>query len=189
MAPENSENENMVNLGIEQLQQLVQQTPSNYASTDRDDKSAMTATPDSKSSVEKMRYRARGRNKYKKGRRHRHRSKTPSMSPIRSPPRYCSKSCASKSGRRNPDKQDINLTNFTHCKEFGGYGFAHASPKSVPHKNAATTRNGRVGYRNGSVKRLALTARNMTIAMNDGVWTWTRSIARQNVQKKLEATK
>ena len=51
-APENRETANMVNLGIERLQQLVKKPPSEYASTDRDDESAMAATSDSESSVE-----------------------------------------------------------------------------------------------------------------------------------------
>ena len=46
-ATENSETANMVNLGIERLRQLVQQPPSDYASTDRDYESAMAATSDS----------------------------------------------------------------------------------------------------------------------------------------------
>ena len=37
-APENNETANMVTMGIERLQQLVQQLPSDYASTDRDKK-------------------------------------------------------------------------------------------------------------------------------------------------------
>ena len=49
-APENNETANMVNLGIERLQQFVHQPPSEYASTDRDKESAMAAT-DSKSSA------------------------------------------------------------------------------------------------------------------------------------------
>ena len=68
---EKSETANMVNLGIERLKQLVQQPPSEYACTDRDDESTMAATSDSKSSVEKTRYQARGRKKEKKGRCHR----------------------------------------------------------------------------------------------------------------------
>ena len=40
-AAENSEMANMVNIGIKRLQQLVQQLPSKYASTDRDDEIAM----------------------------------------------------------------------------------------------------------------------------------------------------
>ena len=51
-APENSETSNMVNLGIEPLQQLVQQPPSDYASTNHDDESVMAATFDSEISVE-----------------------------------------------------------------------------------------------------------------------------------------
>ena len=51
-APENSKTANMVNLGIERLQKLVQQPPSDYSSTDRDDESAMAETSDSESSVE-----------------------------------------------------------------------------------------------------------------------------------------
>ena len=81
----------------------------------------------------KTRYQARGRKKDKKGCRHWHRSQTPSTSPSRSLRRYRSKSCASISGSRIPDKRDINPTNCPYCKEFGGYGLAHASPKSVPH--------------------------------------------------------
>ena len=73
-APENSETANMVNLGIERQQTLVQQPPSEYVSTDRYDKSAMSATSDSESLVEKTRYRERGCKKDKKGRRQRHRS-------------------------------------------------------------------------------------------------------------------
>ena len=61
-APENSETANMVNLGIERLQQLVQQPPSGYTSINRDDEGAMSATSDRKSSVE-TRYRTEGHNK------------------------------------------------------------------------------------------------------------------------------
>ena len=122
----------MVNLDIERLHQLVQQPPYNYASTDRDGNSAMAATSDSESSVE-TRYRTRGRKKDKKGRRYRHGSRTPSTSTSRSPPRYCSKYCTRRSGSRKPDKRDINPTNCPHCKEFGGYGLAHALPKYLPH--------------------------------------------------------
>ena len=43
-APENNKTAHMVNLGIERLQQLVQQPPSEYASTDRNEESAMAAT-------------------------------------------------------------------------------------------------------------------------------------------------
>ena len=38
----------MVNIGIDRLQQLVQQPPSDYASTNCDDKSAMAATSNRK---------------------------------------------------------------------------------------------------------------------------------------------
>ena len=56
-APENSETANMVNLGIKLLQKLAKQPPpSNYASINRNTESAMAATPDSESSVEKARY-------------------------------------------------------------------------------------------------------------------------------------
>ena len=122
----------MVNLGIDWLQQLVQQ-PSEYASTDRDENSVMTATSDIESLVDKNAYRERGRKKYKKGRRHRHRSRSPATSPSRYPPRCCSKYCARRSVIRKTDKKDINPTNFLHCKVFGGYGLAHASPKSALH--------------------------------------------------------
>ena len=50
-APENNETANMLTMGIESLQKLVQQPPSDYASTNRDEESAMAAT-DSKSSAE-----------------------------------------------------------------------------------------------------------------------------------------
>ena len=73
-APENSKTANMVNLGIERLKHLVQQPPSDYASTNRDDDSTMAVTSESEISVGKTRYRSRGRRKDKKGRRHRHRS-------------------------------------------------------------------------------------------------------------------
>ena len=96
-APENSETANMANLGIEWLKQLVQQPPSDYASTDRNDKSAMAATSDRKILVE-TRYRTRWPKKEKKGRRYWHNSQTPWKSPSRSPPRYCSKSCTRISG-------------------------------------------------------------------------------------------
>ena len=56
-APKNSETANMVNLGIERLQQLVQQPKSEYASTNRDEESAVAAT-DSESLAE-TRYRKR----------------------------------------------------------------------------------------------------------------------------------
>ena len=72
-APENSETSNMVNLGIERLQQLVKHPPSKYTSTDCDDERAMAATSDSESLV-KTRYHTRGRKKDKKERRQQHRS-------------------------------------------------------------------------------------------------------------------
>ena len=53
LAPENSETSNMVNQGIERLQQLVQQLPSNYASTNCNDESAMATTSNIKISVKK----------------------------------------------------------------------------------------------------------------------------------------
>ena len=93
----------------------------------------MAATLGSKILVENTRYRARGCKKDKKVRHHCHRSRTPSTSPSRSSSQYRSKSHARRSVGRNPDKRDINPTNCPYCKEFGGYGLAHASPKSVPH--------------------------------------------------------
>ena len=114
------------------MQQLVQQPPSKYAPTDRNDESAMSAT-DRKSSAE-TRYLTSWRKKDRKGRRQRHRSQTPSASPSWYPPRYCRQSRPRRSSSRKPDKREINPTSFPHCKEFGGYGLAHASPKNVPHE-------------------------------------------------------
>ena len=139
----------MVNLCIKRLQQLVQQLPSEYTSTNRNEKSAMEATPDIKSSVE-MRYCTRGRKKDKKGRRQRHRSRTPLTSSSRSPPRYRRKSRARSSISRKPEKRDINLTSCPNFKEFGGYGLVHASPKTCRMQNAITKISGRVGDPNGS---------------------------------------
>ena len=51
-APEKSETANMLNLGIERLQQLLQHPPSEYTSTDRNDESAVAATSDRESSVD-----------------------------------------------------------------------------------------------------------------------------------------
>ena len=130
-APENNETANMVIMGIEQFQKLVQQPPSDYASTDRDKEIAMSET-DSKSSAE-TRYRTRGRKKDRKGRQQRHRSRTPSTSPIRSPPRHCIRPRPRRSSSRKPNKRDINPTSCPHSKEYGGYGLAHAVPKNVPH--------------------------------------------------------
>ena len=56
-APENNETTNMITMGIERLQKLIQQPPSDYASTDCDEESAM-ATTDSESSAV-TRYRTR----------------------------------------------------------------------------------------------------------------------------------
>ena len=50
-APENNETANMVTMEIERLQKLVQQPPSKYASTNRDEERAMAAT-NSESSAE-----------------------------------------------------------------------------------------------------------------------------------------
>ena len=55
-SPENIETVNMVNLGIERLHQLVQEPPSDYASTERDEKSVMAATSKSESLVGKTRF-------------------------------------------------------------------------------------------------------------------------------------
>ena len=57
-APETNGTANMVNLVIDWLQQLVQQ-PSEYASTNCNDESTMSATSDRESLVEKIRYRAK----------------------------------------------------------------------------------------------------------------------------------
>ena len=118
-------------MGIERLQQLVQKPPSDYTSTNRDEESAMAAT-DSESSAE-TRYQTRVRKKDRKGRRQRHRSRTPSTSPSRSPPRHRSRLSPRRSSSRKPDKRDINLTSCPNCKEYGGYGLAHAAPENVPH--------------------------------------------------------
>ena len=64
-APENKETANMVTMGIERLQQLVQQTPSDNASTDSDKEIAMAAT-DSESSAD-TRYHTRGCKKKNEG--------------------------------------------------------------------------------------------------------------------------
>ena len=142
----------MVNLGIERLKQLVQQPPSDYASINCKEESAMAANFNNESLAE-TRYRTRGCNKDKKGRQHQHRSQTPSTSPSRSPPRYHRKYRTRRSSSRKPDKRDINPTNCPHCKEFGGYGLAHASPKMYRIKNATTTRSGRVGDLDGSARK------------------------------------
>ena len=131
-ATDTNETANMINLGIERLQKLVQQ-PFEYASTNRSDESVMAETSDSKILVEKTRYRSIGQNKDKKLCRRRHRSRSPSTSPSRSPPPYRSRSRASRSASRKLGKKDINPKNCLHCREFGNYGLAHLSPKSVPH--------------------------------------------------------
>ena len=64
-SPKNNETANMVTMGIDILQQLVHQPPSDYASTDRDKESALAAT-DSKIS-EDTRCRPRGRKKEGRG--------------------------------------------------------------------------------------------------------------------------
>ena len=130
-APENNETDNMVNMGIDWLQQLVQQPPSEYASTNRDEESVMAAN-DSEISAE-TRYHTRGCKKDREGRRQRHRSCMPSTPPSRSPPRYCIISRPRRISSRNPDKRDINPTSFPHCKEYGGYAPAHALQKNMPH--------------------------------------------------------
>ena len=132
-APENNKMANMVTMGIEQLQQLVQHPPSDYVSTDRDKESAMAAT-NSESSAETQ-YRTRGRKKDRKGRQQRHRSRTPSTFPSRYPPRYHSRSRPRISSRRNPKKRDINPPSCPHFKEYEGYGLAYVAPKNVPHNN------------------------------------------------------
>ena len=127
----NNEMANMVTMGIERLHQLVQHPPSRYASTDHDKESAI-AEIDRKSSAE-TRYRTRGRKKYRKGFRQQQRSRTPSTSQSWSSPRLRIRSRHRRSSSRKPEKRDINPTSCPHCKEFGGYGLAHASPKNVPH--------------------------------------------------------
>ena len=121
----------MITMGIERLQQLLHQPPSDYASTDRDEESAMAAT-DSESSAE-TRYQTRGRKKDRKGRRQRHRSRTPSTPPGWYPPRHRSRLRPRVSSSRKPYKRDINPTSCPHCKEYGGYGLSHTAPKNVPH--------------------------------------------------------
>ena len=99
-APENNGTDNMVTMGIERLQRLVQQPPSEYASTDRNEESAMALT-DSNSSAE-TRYRTRGRKKDRKGRQQRHLSRTPSTSPSLSPQRYRSRYRQRRISSRKP---------------------------------------------------------------------------------------
>ena len=131
-ALENNETANMVTMGIERLQKLVQQPPSYYESTDRDKKKSAMAATDSESSAE-TRYLTRERKKDRKRRRQRHRSRTPSTSPSWYPPIHHSRSRPRRSSSRKPEKWDINPTSYPHCKEYGGYGLAHAAPKQMPH--------------------------------------------------------
>ena len=65
-APEEKEKANMVSMGIERLQQIVQQPTERYASEQTGDESAMSETLDSDISAEMIRYQGRGRKKEKK---------------------------------------------------------------------------------------------------------------------------
>ena len=137
-ALEETEKVNMVSTGIERLHKLVQQPLELYASEETGDESAMSATSESESSAERSRYQGRGRRKEKKDkkeRKHRQHNRSPSTSTSRSPPirKIWSRPCRSTS--RKPSAKDNNPTNCPFCKEFGGYGIAHAAPKNMPHEN------------------------------------------------------
>ena len=134
---EETEKSNVVSMGIERLQQLVQQPMERYASEETGDNGAMASTSDSESSAERSRYRGRGckeEKKEKKERKQRQRSRSPSASPSRSQPRCGSRSRESRSTSRKPAAKDTNPKNCPFCKEFGVYGLAHTAPKNVLHK-------------------------------------------------------
>ena len=109
-----------------------------YAAEETEDESAMAVTLESEISAERSRYRGRGRKKKKKKkkeRKHRQCSRSPLKSLICSPPRWRSRSRPRRSTSRKPSAKDNNPTNCPFCKEFGGYGIAHAAPKNMPHEN------------------------------------------------------
>ena len=144
-APENSETANMVNLGINRMQQLVQQPSSNYASTDRDDESVMAATSESEILAGKTRYRARGRKKDNKGRPHRHRA-------------VLQQDIAENFVQG--EAAEVNQTNGTSTRPTVHTARSLAAMALPTHyqkmycmQNSITTRSGRVGDPNGSERK------------------------------------
>lgn len=131
-APDDGEKANLVGMGIDRLQQLLQNPSDGYASESAAE-SALAATSDSESSAERSRHRGRERKREKKERKQRRRSPSPSTSRTPSPPRRSRGSKSRRSKSRKPAEKDINPTKCKYCKEFGGYGMAHAAPKSIPH--------------------------------------------------------
>ena len=115
-----------------------------YILEETGDESAMSATLDNESSMERGSYRGRGRRKEKKERKERNQSKcsrSTSTSPIRSPPRWRIWSRPRSSTSKKRAAKDTNPKNCPFCKEFVGYGLAHAAPKNVPHENCNYNKN------------------------------------------------
>ena len=121
----------MVTMGIERLHQLVQKPTSYYASTDRDEESAMEAT-DSESSGE-TRYRTRGCKNDRKGRRQRHRSRTPSTSPKSVPTKTPQQIAAKKKQQQESRQSGYKPDQMSTLQGIWRLWPSHAAPKNVPH--------------------------------------------------------
>ena len=130
----------MVSMGIEHLQQLMQEPVEEYE-IESAAESAMAATSDRESSVEQSRHREREHRKDKKNHREqKYMQRTPSPSTLRSPsPPRRSRRPRSKS--RKPAGKDINPTNWRWCKKYGEYGITHATPKNIPHTKCNYNKN------------------------------------------------
>ena len=173
----------MVNLGIKQLQQLVQQPPSDYASTDRDDKSAMEATSKRESSVEKHVIKREDAGKTRRDavigtavehhRHHRvglHQDIAANI--------VQKESAAGKQTNGTPNRPTSHT-----AKSLAAMAFPTHHQKMYRIQNEITTRNVGVEDRIASAKRLGFPTRRMANTTDDGVGTWTRIRARNNRQE------
>ena len=122
------------NLVTTKLKELVAGSEGEYTS---DEESAMAATSDSESSVERS-TRGRGRATQQRGSRRTAKKKTRSStspSPTRStrgpyvsPPRR-----STSRARKKLAPHEVNPTKCKWCKKWGGNGLAHGPPNNIPH--------------------------------------------------------
>ena len=182
-SPENSKTANMANLGIDLLQQLAQQPPSDYASTDRDSQSAMSATSDKKSSAEK---RVIEREAARKIRRdavigtaveHHHHHRAVLRQDI------AANLVQGEAAAGNQTNGTSTRPTVHTAKSLAAMAFPTHRRKMYRIQNATKTRSGRVGDQNGFLRISASPKRSTTTATNESVGTWTRSRSRKNGQE------
>ena len=156
----------MVTQGLESLLQLVQGQPS--LSSDSSNTESAYASKDGGQS----RGRSKGCRMMDKKTTHKLLpSPSTSCSPTPPPSKGQSRSkCRSKSSKRKKDeKRERNPTGCKYCAKHGGNGYAHATPKNIPHKDATSTPSTKDGGRSGYATSWKLSTRSGTNPSIDGV--------------------